>query len=348
MSLSPKEMVYAQIRHEETEVIPYTLGFEGDVAERLDGYYGSDAWREVLDNAIRRIPSPELVVDWDRGPLVTDDYGTTWRIDQRPFHLETPALPEPTLDGYTFPDVDTMLAKQWDREAALAAAEEDEDHFLVVGFGFGIFERIWTLRGFENALMDAGGDPDFYGELAAAVAEHQIAILERLVTLPVDGIMFSDDWGYQRGVLLGPERWRRFLKPHLARMYELVHGAGKVTLSHCCGSIASIMPDLIDIGLDVYESVQPEARDNDPYALKAQFGGAITFWGGLGSQSTVPHGTPAGIKTEVNRLCQEMGRGGGYILSTAKALQPETPVENAAAVVEAFLAQAGQAESLKP
>lgn len=348
MSRSPKEMVYAQIHHEETEVIPYTLGFEGNVAEQLDETYGSDAWRSLLDNAIQHVPSPELVVDWDQGPLATDDYGTTWRIDQRPFHLETPALPEPTLDGYEFPDVDDLLARRWDKTAALAAAEADQDHFLVAGFGFGLFERLWTLRGFEDSLMDAAGNPGFYAALAEAVADHQIAIVERLLELPVDGIMFSDDWGYQRGVLLGPERWRRFLKHHLARMYNLVHAAGKVTLSHCCGSIASIMPDLVEIGLDVYESVQPEAQDNDPYTLKARYGDAITFWGGLGSQSTVPHGTPAEIKAEVNRLCREMGRGGGYILTTAKALQPETPVENAIAVIEAFLTQAGQPLPQRP
>jgi uroporphyrinogen decarboxylase len=114
-------------------------------------------------------------------------------------------------------------------------------------------------------------------------------------------------------------------------------------LSHCCGSIADIMPDVIEIGLDVYESVQPEARNNDPYELKRRYGDQIAFWGGLGSQSTIPFGTPGQIGAEVTRLCREMGRGGGYILAPAKALQPETPTENAAAVVEAFLQQAGVA-----
>lgn len=101
------------------------------------------------------------------------------------------------------------------------------------------------------------------------------------------------------------------------------------------------MPDIVEIGLDVLESVQPEARGMNPYDLKREWGEQITFWGGLGSQSTIPFGTPAEIRAEVARLCKEMGREGGYILAPAKALQPETPTENAAAVIESFLAQSG-------
>ena len=198
-----------------------------------------------------------------------------------------------------------------------------------------------VARQWNDALMDAAGNPDFYDDLVEQVAAHQMGILDHLVDLPIDGVMFSDDWGYQKGVLLGPERWRRFIKPRLARMYERVHAADKYVLTHCCGSIAAIMPDVIEIGLDVYQSVQPEAKDNDPYDLKRKYGDQITFWGGLGSQSTLPFGTPAGIKAEVTRLCREMGRGGGYILGPAKAVQPETPTANAAAVLEAFLEQAG-------
>ncbi len=340
MSLTPKERVIAQIHHQETDFIPYTIGFEGGVAERLDAYYGSDAWRGLIDNAIRHVPVPNLVVDETAGPCYTDPFGTTWRVDRRPFHLAEPALKRPSLEGFTFPDLDTLFTPAW-KEKTLRFIEMHRDHFLVASFGFGLFERTWTLRGFNEALMDAAGDPDFYDELVEQVADHQLTIIERLLELPVDGIMFSDDWGYQQGVLLGPERWCRFLKPRLARMYARVHAAGKYALSHCCGSIADIMSDVIEIGLDVLESVQPEAVRMNPYELKRQYGAYITFWGGLGSQSTIPFGTPDEVRAEVARLCREMGRGGGYILSPAKALQPETPTENAAAVVEAFLEQAG-------
>jgi uroporphyrinogen decarboxylase len=340
MDLTPKDRVLAQIQHQETDYIPYTLRYEESVAERLDGYYGGDEWRRHVDEAIQRLPNPSVSISEAPGPYYTDRYGTTWQVDRRPFHLVEPALKSPSLEDFSLPGVEELLTPAW-KEEALGFIEQHQGYFLVVGFGFGLWERTWALRGFDNALMDAAAEPDFFEELVDQVADHQLAIIDGLLELPVDGIMFSDDWGYQRGILLGPERWRRLLKPRLAQMYARVHGAGKVTLSHCCGSVAEIMPDIIEIGLDVLESVQPEAVGMNPYELKRRYGTQITFWGGLGSQSVIPFGTSAEIKAEVERLCREMGRGGGYILSPAKPLQPETPTENAAAVVEAFLQQAG-------
>jgi len=352
--LTPRERVIAQIRHQETDYLPYTIRFRGDereqlddcygtdVADRLDAYYGSPAWQALVDNAVQRVLVPKLMVDASCGSFYTDVYGSTWRVDRRPYQLVEPAIKTPSLAGFTFPELDSVFTADW-KEETLQAIDQQRDHFVVIGFGFGLWERTWTLRGFEAALMDAAAEPDFFEELIERVAHHQTGIVERLLELPVDGIMFSDDWGYQRGVLLGPERWRRVLKPRFAQMYALVHEAGKYALSHCCGSVADIMPDIIEIGLDVLESVQPEAEKMDPYELKRCFGSQITFWGGLGSQSIIPFGRPDEIRAEVSRLCREMGKGGGYVLSPAKPLQPETPTENAAAVVESFLQQAGVA-----
>jgi len=340
MRHTPRERVLAQINHRETDYVPYTIRFEGDVPERLDVHYGSDVWRNSIDNAIRRLPGPDPEVRPGGDPCDTDLYGSTWRVDRRTFHLVGPALKTPSLKGFAFPGMDAIFEPGWDQEVR-QAIEQQKDHFLVIGFGTGLFERSWGLRGLENALMDIVTHPDFYEELIERLTDHQLEIVERLLALPVDGILFSDDWGYQQGVLVGAERWRRIFKPRLARLYQRVHEAGKYVLTHCCGSIEEILPDVIEIGLDVYQSVQPEAKNNDPYELKRKYGDRITFWGGLGSQSTIPFGTPDEIRAEVTKLCRQMGRGGGYILAPAKPLQPETPTENAAAVVEAFLQQAG-------
>jgi uroporphyrinogen decarboxylase len=337
--MTPKERVIAQIQHQETDFVPYTLDFEGDVVDRLDEYYGGTAWQHRLDPHIRHVSTTEYaVVDSEAEKYWTDRFGTLWRVDLRPFHLEEPGLKEPSLEEYEFPSTESFFSEGW-RDRAIEEAAKLHDHFLVAGFGFGIFERTWCIRGFTNALMDVVSDPHFYRELVDRVADSQMEIIEELLTLPVDGIMFSDDWGYQAGVIVGPDRWREIFKPYLSRMYDLVHGRNKYTLSHCCGNISDIVPDVIEIGLDVLESVQPEAMD--PYGLKKAYGEQITFWGGLGSQSVIPFGTPEQIGREVRRLCTEMGRGGGYILASAKALQPETPTENAAAVVDAFLSQDG-------
>lgn len=338
--MTPKQRVRSQIEHQETDFIPYTLYYEEEIAAKVDQYYGSDRWRKKIDNMIVHVPGPDVVDVVDEEKRIRRDwYGSTWTIDNRPCILIEPALKEPTLNGYTFPDIGKFWNSAWEKKAN-RFIDEHKDYFLIAG-GIMVFERIWYMRGFENAFVDLAANPEFYEELFDAVIEHQIPILDKALSLPVDGIIFADDWGMQTGVIIGSERWRKIIKPRMEKLYRRAHEAGKFTLTHCCGSIAEIIPDLIEIGLDVYESVQPEAKNNNPYELKKKYGDKITFWGALGSQSTVPFGMPQDIRKEVRRLCGELGKGGGYILSPAKPLQPETPVENAVAVVESFLEQAG-------
>ena len=339
MSISQKERVIAQINHIETDRVPYHLTFDpgSHIEERLDGYYGNDAWRRQIDNAIFQLPLPSMEINLDLGKeRYTDAYGSEWRLDLRPFSLEKPALSRPSLDGFSFPKVDDLFDDDFEAKA-LEVIEREKDRFLVAAYGFGLFERSWVLRGFENVLMDIVVNTDFYEELLDKLLDHQMEILDRLLKLPVDGIWFFDDWGFQQGVLIGPDRWRKLFKPRYELLYRRTHDSGKYVLTHCCGCIEEILGDAIEIGLDVYQSVQPEPKNNNPYALKRQFGDKITFWGGLGSQGIIPYGTPAEIKKEVDRLCQNMSIGGGYILGPAKEIQPETPNENIAAVVEAFI-----------
>ena len=337
--MKPREIILDQIGHRETSPVPFTLGFEGDVAERLDGHYGNSQWRQQLTPYMTSVSAVEtLAREIIDDTKVRDLYGAVWRLDRRPWHLEQPPLAEPSLEGYTFPEPERFFRPEW-KERARKTCEENGDSFLMAGLGWGLFEVSWNLRGFENVMMDTVAEPDFYEELLDRLTELYLAFVEYTADLPVDAIMFGDDWGDQRGVIIGPERWRRFFKPRWAKIYQAAHDSGKAVISHCCGSIVDIIPDVIEIGLDVLESVQPEAVGMSPYDLKKQWGDKLTLWGGLGSQSTLPFGTPEQIKEEVGRLCAEMGKGGGYILSPAKALQPETPTQNAVAVLEAFTQQ---------
>lgn len=346
--MTPKERVISQIEHRETDFIPFTLDFEEDsdkvvengALERVNSYYGTSTWREKLDNHIVRIPTVKFGVDFEAGTYSTDMYGTTWRVDKRPFHLEKPALEKPTFEGYEFPDINDFFNEGWYEEAT-EIINEKKNHFLVTSIGFGLFERTWAMRGFENALVDCVAHPEFYRELVQRIFHQQMQLLDKVLPLPVDGILFSDDFSHQYGVMVGADRWREFFKPYQEKLYTRAHDKGKYTLHHMCGSLAEILPDLIEIGLDVYESVQPEAKDNIPYRLKELYGKKISFWGGLGSQSIVPFGKPEEIKKEVRKLCDVMGKGGGYILAPAKPLQPETPTENAVALIEAIAEEAG-------
>jgi uroporphyrinogen decarboxylase len=342
--MNPKQRVYAQIQHQETSPVPYTLTFETPGLEnKLDEYLGGRAWREVLDNHILEAPMPHplLGIPGDHADQKADQvdlFGAKWDLHERPAHLVEPPLEEPCLHGYQFPPVETCFTPGWETQV-MEFIVNHPGHFVISSLGFGIFERTWVLRGFENMLADVAWEPAFYDSLVAAITDHQLAILDRMLDTPLDGILFSDDWGYQQGVLIGANRWRKFIKPYLSQLYARVHSAGKIALNHVCGSVYEIMPDLIEIELDVLESVQPEAVNMNPYALKREFGSQITFWGGLGSQSTIPFGTPDEIRRDVHQLVSLMGQGGGYILAPSKGIQPETPPENMAALVACFTQQ---------
>jgi len=335
MAKTLRQLVIDQLEFRETAPVPYAgLAFCEPVARALDEHYGSDAWRAAVHNAIRSCAALRLQPhDGTRKEIYTDEYGVTWRTGTGAMHLESAPLAEPSLRGLKLPSLDQLLPDEALEDVNRQVAEQPE-HFTVAGMGFGLFERIWTLRGMENLLLDVAAEPAFFEDLAAAVADHQLAIVARLAQTSIDGVWFSDDWGDQRGVIIGPRRWRRVLKPHLARMYEAVRKAGKYRISHCCGNVADVVEDLIEIGLNCLESVQPEAMD--PYELKRRFAGRMAFCGGLGSQSTIPFASPAEIRRAVERLCRELGAGGGYILGPAKTVLEDTPVANAAAVLEAF------------
>jgi len=334
--MTPCEIVLEQIHHRETAEIPYTLAFEPEVGSRLDQHFGGDAWRSRLApyivqcGSVARLPNEKIDDTHHR-----DAFGTVWRTDELPSSVVEPGLKAPSFQGYTFPAAKTFIDPTVTANVKERVSDSSRS-FTIISTSLCLWQS-WYLRGFQNTLMDCAAEEDFYAELLDRFTELCLALVQECADVPADAIMMGDDWGNQRGVMIGPQRWRRYFKPRYARIFEAIHHQGKLAIMHCCGSVADIMADIVEIGLDVLESVQPEAAGMNPYALKRAWGDKITFWGGLGSQYTIPFATPAEIRQEIRRLRSEMGKGGGYILAPAKPLRVETPTENAVAVVEEFL-----------
>ena len=338
--MTPRETVLEQVRHRETPQVPYTLAFEPDVATRLDEHFGGQDWRSKIVPYVARCGGVANLWCEPEDPVHRRDvFGTLWRTDKLPRVVVEPGLEVPSFRNYAFPTVEALLNREA-QENASKRAEELTESFSIVMLAPCLWQS-WYVRGFANTMMDCVAEEEFYTELLDRLTELCLGLVQACADIPADAIMMGDDWGNQRGVMIGPERWRRFFKPRYARIFQAIHDQGKLAIMHCCGSVAEIMGDIVEIGLDVLESVQPEAAGMDPYALKAAWGDKITFWGCLGSQSTVPFGTPTGIREEIRRLRREMPKGGGYILAPAKPLRPETPTENAVAVVEEFLGEGG-------
>ncbi|MHC4985322.1 MAG: uroporphyrinogen decarboxylase family protein [Planctomycetota bacterium] len=340
--MTPREIVIAQISHEETPVVPYTFTTEPMIAKALTAHYGSeDAWQGRLIPYIESVGGQDTAmredVDADGdGVRQIDPFGTVWQMDGATPHVETPAMAEPSFDSYEFPSAETFILDE-DVPRACGRVAEDWPSFRVLHMGWGLLEHAWAMRGFEAFMEDLALREEFVQKLLDKLTDMFLAFIDHWSPVNADAVMFGDDWGDQRGVIGGPERWRRLIKPRWARIYQRAHEAGWSVITHCCGSVAEIMDDIVEIGLDVLESVQPEAAGMNPYELKKRYGANITFWGGLGSQSTMQFATPDEVRDEIRKLRTEMSVGGGYILAPAKLLQPGTPIENAIAAFETFI-----------
>ncbi len=334
--MTPRERILAALRHQETDYVPYLIPIDPEVVERLNRHYGSEEWRRRIHGFFQGAG-----VAWGRdeqpdGTWV-DRFGVVWQDAPGPgaWHSVSVPLTEPTLAGYEFPE----LLPDDELEAMRRAFSGAHDRYRLVNLGMLFFERAWALRGMENILMDFRLHPRFAHELFERLMQLHLDLLDRLADLPIDAIRFGDDFGAQRGLIMGTPTWREFLKPRLARMYGRAHELGFDVWIHSCGDNSPVIEDLIEIGVDVFNPFQPEAQD--VYAMKRDFGERITFEGGIGTQKLLPLGTPESIRAEIARLCREIGAGGGFILSPTKPIMPDVPTENAVACVEAILEQAG-------
>jgi uroporphyrinogen decarboxylase len=262
-----------------------------------------------------------------------DEWGTGWKEDgngAKPEHhplaegyslVASHPFPDPHLEG-RFQEVDRKLATRGDR-------------YVRAVVWFTLFERLWMLRGFENTLMDPYTQEREWSHLRDRVVDYNLALIDQFLARGVHGIFFSDDWGSQRSLLMDPDDWRRFYRPSYRRMFDRVRSGGAQVWMHLCGNVEAIIPDLIDIGLNVLNPVQPRAMD--VRVLSREFGGTLCFYGGVDVQGTLINGSPDDVRREVHELVHLFGRfGGGYIGSTSHTIMPETPLDNVIALYEAF------------
>ena len=142
------------------------------------------------------------------------------------------------MDGYRFPVIDKIALNKDFK----AFSDPRNDTFRVADVGYSLFERAWTLRGMENVLMDMVTEPAFANELMDAVMEYEIGLIGEILEYDVDGFLFGDDWGQQKGLIMGPAYWREYIKPRMKVMFEKVKKAGKIVMLHSCGDIYEIFP----------------------------------------------------------------------------------------------------------
>jgi uroporphyrinogen decarboxylase len=146
--------------------------------------------------------------------------------------------------------------------------------------------------------------------------------------------MLGDDVGTQRGLLMSARLWRKWLKPRLAQVIAAARAANPEVLIayHTDGDVTPLVPEFIEIGVQVLNPIQPECLD--PFALKAEYGNRLAFWGTLGTQSTLPFGAPDDVRRDIEQRIEIVGKGGGLLLAPTHMVEPEVPWENILAYVD--------------
>ncbi len=238
------------------------------------------------------------------------------------------------IENYDFPD---PFAEGRFDHARSAVEKYSGQYGIVADLETSFFETSWYLTGLEKFLMDMMMGTPYVEALLDRVMQINTEIGKELIRTGADMIWCGDDYGGQSGMLVDPELWRVLFKPRISHMFEefrKVNSNIKIAW-HSCGSIIPIIPDFIEIGLDVLNPLQPLAKDMIPEKLKREFGRDLIFFGGIDVQNLLPNGSPREIKKEIKRRIDIFGDGGGYIVAPAHNIQPDTPVGNVLAFYEA-------------
>ena len=195
------------------------------------------------------------------------------------------------------------------------------------------------LRGVEQLFADLALAPEIARAIFARIRAFYEGYAERLFAAAggkLDLLLTGDDFGAQNGLLISPAMWIDFIQEGFARYLELAHQRGIKVMHHTCGAVRPLIPLLIENGLDVLQSLQPEAVGMEARELKAEFGDRLAFHGGISIQRTLPFGSPAQVRAEVRERVAALAPGGGYILGTAHNVQADVPIANVLALLEAY------------
>jgi len=334
--MNNRERVLTALSHEQPDRVPYCVTFTQAARRKMADFYGDSAFEKKLGNCFTILASDSadawrevrpgvwqdpFSVHWDRS--VDKDIGVVCnRLVNRDNYADFP-FPDPD-DPSRFPQY-------------VSAIKQNPDGFFVVDLGWTLFERAWTLVGMENLLMALVADKGFATGLLDRITQWHLRMIDNICASDIDAVWFGDDWGQQTGLIMGPDLWREFFKPRMRTLFQRVKAHDKYVFLHSCGNVAALFGDLIECGLDVFNPFQPEAMD--VFRVKQQFGDRLSFWGGISTQQTLPHGTVEEVKDEVRRLLGKLGERGGYIAAPAHDVPADAKPENVAAMIEVLQSQ---------
>jgi uroporphyrinogen decarboxylase len=345
--MDSRERVMATVNHMEPDRVPVDFWWSGRTRDRLLDHLrlkDEDELQDYLGSDIRCIYPAYC------GPTLKHfadgSYEDWWGIVRRPYAcgsgefdeiIRSPLAHAATwrdIEGIRWPDPDWF-----DYEGLASQAARYEGRAVMVGrMGIetqSIFVQTWFLRGASRALLDLSQNPDLMKAMVQHIMGFRIEHVRRILKA-LDGradlLQIADDYGTQKGLMISPDAFRTFFAPHLLTLSNIAHDAGAKVFFHCCGSCRMIIPDLIEMGVDVLNPIDGRSAGMEPSALKADFGRDLAFHGGI---LMGPYDRPEEIASEVGNRIRVLAPGGGYVLAPTTSIEEDTPIENILAFCEA-------------
>lgn len=353
-----RERVLRTIRREETDRIPLDGSFHPLIWERLKEYYGTNDDEMVWDNLgidFRRIsmepslqfkkrasPSPISLPDIGEGEnklviyfsdnVFEDEWGVRRQLTntgQFWRYVYHPLSNARSVNEYIFPDIE--LPERFD-EIERGIKKYNHKYIISVEM-WNFFKHAWELRSFENFLSDLYINPGFVNELLDKLLEFKVKQARKLAKIGVDIIEVAGDIGMQSAMMLSPKLWRKYFKPRLRKLVQETKRIRDVYfLFHSDGYIKPVISDIIEIGFDILDPIQPECMN--PAEIKKLYGEKITLHGTISLQRTLPRGGKEDVRREVISRIEKCGEGGGLILAPSNTVTPDVPIENIIALYE--------------
>jgi uroporphyrinogen decarboxylase len=346
--VKPRERVIRAIEREDPDRVPLNINIRVDVMRKLCRYLGLKDKEALLkrlgvDFRSVRINPPsgyeprskipnEDAGGWEKEIyMLYDEWGIRWEAtsDGKHSRITYHPLQYVNLEEYEFPSLD--VPGRFDR-AEREIKKWKEEYAIIGWISVGLFTHSWFLRGFREFIRDLYMNEKFVSELLDRLLQWEIEEGKRLIEAGVDICAVDDDFGMQTGMMISPSLWRKYFKPRYQKLFQELKKASDIyILFHSDGKIEQIIPDLIEIGVDILDPVQPECMDL--INLKKTYGGKLTFHGTISIQKTLPFGSVEDVKNEVITRIMTIGYDGGLILAP-KQLTCDVPTENILALYD--------------
>lgn len=265
-----------------------------------------------------------------------------WGIGSVPTRFEIPDFKYHPLEAMEsveqindFPWPDPDAAYRYVEVAAQVKAYQQRGYAVCGEMYQTIFETAWLMRGMQTLMTDFAINPDMAHAVCERITELRVGQARRFAATGVDIIRLGDDIVTQQGRMFSAEMYRAFLQSRVKRIVEAAKQVNPdvIVFMHCCGRVEEVIDELIETGIDVLNPLQPEC--NNLAWIKERYGERLSFWGGIGVQSVLPHGTPEEVRRAVRQTSELLGKGGGFLLAPAHILDPSVPWSNIEALIDA-------------